>query len=97
MLANLAPAPAGTPIETNASNILPAAFCSATSSKGFILSKKSSTLAAELTVKPVTSISSAPKDTKPSGIFKTPDNIPASPASNCDIELSPSGLSSIFM
>ena len=54
----------------------PVRVCSATSSNGFILSKNSSTPVA-VSVSNPKSISSAPKETKPSGIFKAPDAIPA--------------------
>ena len=60
---------------TRSSVILPAAVASAFSSKGFILSKNCSTFAA-LFVSAPRSISSAPKDTKPSGIFIRPYAMP---------------------
>ena len=84
LLAIFAPAAAGTPIDTNASVILPAARCSAISSNGFIVSNTCSTFAAAFSVNSNASISSAPRDTKPSGIFKTPEATPASAASICD-------------
>ena len=84
LLAIFAPAAAGTPIDTNASTILPAARCSAISSNGFIVSNTCSTFAAAFSVNSNASISSAPRDTKPSGIFNTPDATPASAASICD-------------
>jgi hypothetical protein len=51
-VATFAPAIAGTPIDTNASVILPAALSSATSSNGFILSKNFSTSVAVLVSNP---------------------------------------------
>ena len=63
----------------NASVILPAAFCSATSSNGLILSKNCSTSTAVFVSKP-RSTSSAPRDTIPSGIFISPDSTPFTPA-----------------
>ena len=56
--------------------ILPAVVASAISSKGFIFAKYSSTSAA-LFVSAPRSISVAPRDTKPSGILKRPEPIPA--------------------
>jgi hypothetical protein len=63
-------------IEVRASVILPAAFASATSSKGFNSSKNFSTSAALLVSKPK-SINSAANDTTPSGTFIKPDAKPA--------------------
>jgi hypothetical protein len=80
LVAVLNPTAPGIPTCTNASVILPAAFLSAISSNGFISSKNCSTCAALFVSKPK-SISSAPRDTIPSGTFIRPDTIPASPAS----------------
>jgi len=76
---SLNPIPPGTPIETRASIILPMAFSSATSSKGLSLSKYLSTSAA-LSVSIPRSISSAARDTMPSGTLRTPDATPAAAA-----------------
>ena len=77
VVAIFAPAAPGTPICTKASTNLPAAASCAFSSNIFILSKACSTLAAASVVIPVASISSAPKDTIPSGTLIIPDAIPA--------------------
>ena len=61
LLATLKPIPPGTPIWIIASVNLPIVLSSATSSKGFILSKNSSTSAARSESAP-RSISSAPND-----------------------------------
>ena len=62
------------------------ALSSATSSKGFNLSKNCSTSAA-VSVPAPKSINSAPKETTPSGIFKRPDAIPAAAAVYHDVSL----------
>ena len=90
LLAIFAPAVAGTPIWTSACNILPDALASAVSSNIFIVSNADSTLAAALLVIPEKSKSSAPNETKPSGILIIPEAIPANADSNDDISLSPS-------
>ena len=79
VVASFAPAPAGIPICINASDILPAALCSAISSNGFILSKNVSTCAAVFVSAP-RSMSSAPRDTTPSTVLITPDPKPATNA-----------------
>ena len=56
--------------------IFPAVVASAISSKGFIFAKNSSTSAA-LSVPAPKSIRVAPNETKPSGILKRPEPIPA--------------------
>ena len=70
------PALPGTPICTNTSANFPTVLSSATSSKGFILSKNCSTLATVFVSAPK-SINSAPNDTIPSGTFIAPDTRPA--------------------
>ena len=69
-------APPGIPILTISSVILPAAVASAASSKGFILSKYSSTASALFLSTP-RSISVAPKVAAPSNILNTPEPNPA--------------------
>ena len=76
LFASFAPIPPGTPICIKLSVSLPIALCSATSSNGFSLSKNSSTLAA-VSVSAPRSISSAARDTTPSGTFKIPEATPA--------------------
>ena len=73
--------PPGTPMLVINSVIFPAVVASANSSKGFIFAKNSSTSAA-LFVSPPKSINVAPSDTKPSGILKRPEPIPASADTN---------------
>jgi hypothetical protein len=68
--------PAGTPMLTISSVILPAVVASAYSSKGFIFAKNSSTLATLLVSAPKSN-NVAPSETKPSGILNRPDPIPA--------------------
>ena len=77
----------GTPICIIASVSLPIPLSSATSSKGFNLSKNCSTLAA-VSVPAPKSINSAPRDTTPSGIFIIPDIIPAAAAVYQEVSLS---------
>ena len=69
----------GTPTCTSVSVSLPIALSSAISSNGFSLSKNSSTLAAVFVSAP-RSISSAARETTPSGIFNRPDAIPEAAA-----------------
>ena len=87
--AALKPAVPGTPICVNISANLPIVLSSAISSNGFILSKNCSTDAAVLVPAPK-SISSAPKDTTPSGTFIKPDAIPATKAVAPETSLSSS-------
>ena len=75
-LAALNPIPPGTAICVIASVNLPIVLSSAVSSNIFILSKNSSTDDAVSESAP-RSISSAPRDITPSGIFIAPDNNPA--------------------
>ena len=77
--ATLKPIAPGTPICTNASTNLPAAFSCAISSNGFILSKNTSTSAARFVSAPK-SINSAPNETTPSGTLIIPDTNPAAAA-----------------
>ena len=79
LLPCLNPIVLGIPIDTNASVILPAPFFSAISSNGFNVSKNCSTFAAVFESAP-RSISSAAKETIPSGTLIIPDAIPAAPA-----------------
>ena len=60
---------------TISSAIRPAVVASAASSKGLIVSKNFSTLAAVLVFKPKSS-KFAPKEKNPSGILNTPDAMP---------------------
>ena len=76
LLATLKPIPPGTAICIIDSVSLPINLSSATSSKGFILSKYSSTSAAIFESAP-RSINSAPSDIIPSGTFIAPDTRPA--------------------
>ena len=80
LVAIFAPAAAGIPIWIKACVSLPTALCSAISSKGFNLSKSSSTSIAALSDIPNASMSSAPRDTTPSTVLIKPEPTPAAAA-----------------
>ena len=91
LFATLNPTPPGTAIWTMASVNFPINLSSATSSKGFNLSKNSSTSAA-LSVSIPRSINSAPNETIPSGILIIPDARPAAKDLYQLVELSSSAI-----